>query len=260
MGFWPQFELFIGYQDICEQGLKPSLPDARRIQIVFLEGAASPEEQQSIEDHITAKWACSEVDTAISLLADPRVFVTNGSDKAVVAHLYEKVFEAIRHSRRQILIAVRFHGTGLQDYAEALEEFDELEDFMMAGCANVGEDALALIGALARRPTLRRFGMWNCCLSDEAMRYLRNEAPLMPKLESFTLGVEPHMLSASEGLEDTITDVGVQMLAEALASKAPLGGCLLESCTTAGRSMRSRKGTRKAALHLHASANVQSTS
>merc|ERR1712232_349313 len=103
---------------------------------------------------------------------------TNGSDKHVVADMYAKTFETIKHTKQQLIFGIHFRGSAIEDYVEALAEFNELEDLILVQCGNVGDAGFkVVVNAIAGKPKLKRFCMGSCSLTDAAAEFLRDEAP-----------------------------------------------------------------------------------
>merc|ERR1712061_827893 len=76
--FWPQFEAFLGFQAIGEDGrLTPLGARRSRADIVDLE----IDTKNVLRKQLLRKWSTATVDDAIDYLARPRVVVTNGKDK-----------------------------------------------------------------------------------------------------------------------------------------------------------------------------------
>merc|ERR1711953_549805 len=92
---------------------------------------------------------------------------SNGSDAEVVAELYLNTFEwGLKATKKQTLTSIDFVGTMLDDYFEALSQFDQLQEFQMTWCDFGRESGFhELIAVLAQLPKLENVSICNCGVS-----------------------------------------------------------------------------------------------
>ena len=103
--FWPQWEAFLSFQTITNQGLQPSVvvaPDSERAYVMIMDATClACHERERLRIELFARWQFADLEQAIHALASPELQVTSGQDKveqiAKLIELRKDLTSAVAH-------------------------------------------------------------------------------------------------------------------------------------------------------------------